>query len=168
MQEEVKKLSEGKSFEEICKIIYHLENSSTKPTKDSPQTTTTPNNSTGNGINAFGYSGRGCGGGGGRSGGRRGGNTGTPRAAWRNKPSNRPSWVNFRDTPRDFCAVCTKKGHMADDCRVPPHRQEWDKLLRDLNLSPRQNQSSGRGGRVGGRGGNQGGGGGGGTGQQQK
>ena len=34
MREEVKKLSEGKSFKEICKIIYRLENSSTKPTKD--------------------------------------------------------------------------------------------------------------------------------------
>ena len=56
---------------------------------------------------------------------------------------------------------------MADDCRVPPDRQEWDKLLKDLNLSPRQNQSSGLGGRGGGRGGNRGGGSGGGTGQQQ-
>ncbi len=32
-----KKLSEGKSIEEICKIMYRLENSSTKPTKDSPR-----------------------------------------------------------------------------------------------------------------------------------
>ena len=29
MWEEVKKLSEGKLFKEICKIIYHLENAST-------------------------------------------------------------------------------------------------------------------------------------------
>ncbi len=36
MQEEVKKLSEGKSFAEIGKIIYRLENSSTKPTNDPP------------------------------------------------------------------------------------------------------------------------------------
>ncbi len=38
MPEEVKKLSEGKSFEEICNNIYHIENSSTKPTNYSPQT----------------------------------------------------------------------------------------------------------------------------------
>ncbi len=122
MQEEVKKLSEGKSFEEICKIIYRLKNSSTKPTKDPPQTATPSGNGTSNRINAFNYSGRGRGGGGGRGGGRGGGNSGTPRAAWRIKPSNRPSWVNFRDIPLDFCAVCAKKGHMADDCRVPPDR----------------------------------------------
>ncbi len=163
MREEVKKLSKGRSFDEICKIIYRLENSSTKPTKDSPQTTTPSGNGTSNGINAFNYSGWGCRGGGGRGGGRGGGNSGTPRAAWRTKPSNRPSWVNFRDIPLDFCAVCAKKGHMADDCRVPPDRQEWDKLLRDLNLRPRQNQGSGRGGQGGGRGGNRGGGSGGGT-----
>ncbi len=56
---------------------------------------------------------------------------------------------------------------MADDCRVPPDRQEWDKLLKDLNLTPSQNQGSGRGGRGGGRCGNRGGGGGGGAGQQR-
>ena len=55
---------------------------------------------------------------------------------------------------------------MADDCRVPPDRQDWDKLLKDLNLTPRQGQGSGRGGRGGGQGGNRGGGSGGGTGQQ--
>ena len=56
---------------------------------------------------------------------------------------------------------------MADDCRVSPDRQEWDKLLKDLGLSgPRQGQGSGGGGRGGGRGGNRGGGGGGGAGQQ--
>ncbi len=59
-------------------------------------------------------------------------------------------WVNFRDHPLDFCTVCAKKEHMADDCRVPQDRQEWDKLLKDLNLTPRQNQGSGRGGRGGG------------------
>ncbi len=57
MQEEVKKLSEGKSFEEICKIIYRLKNSSTKPAKDPQQTTLTSSNGTSNGINAFGCSG---------------------------------------------------------------------------------------------------------------
>ena len=89
MQEEVKKLSEGKSFDEMCKIIYRLDNSSTKPTKDTPQTTTTSSNGMSNGINAFNYSGRGRGGEeGGRGGGRGGGNSGTPRAAWRIKPSN--------------------------------------------------------------------------------
>ncbi len=59
MREEVKKLSEGKSFKEICKIIYCFENSSTKPTKDPPQSTTTASNGTSNGVNAFGYSGKG-------------------------------------------------------------------------------------------------------------
>ncbi len=49
----------------------------------------------------------------------------------------------------------------------PPDRQEWGKLLKDLNLNLRQSQGSSRGGRGGGRGGNQGGGSGGGTGQQQ-
>ena len=167
MREEVKKLSEGKSFDEICKIIYRLENSSTKPTKDTTQAAAAASNGTGGGVSAIGYSGRGRGGGGGgRGGGRGGGNPNTPRAAWRSKPTNRPDWVNFRDIPLDFCAVCAKKGHMADDCRVPPDRQEWDKLLKDLNLAPRQNQGSGRGGRGGGRGGNRGGGGGG-AGQQR-
>ena len=56
---------------------------------------------------------------------------------------------------------------MADDCRVPPDQEEWDKLLKNLNLTPRQNQGSGRGGRGGGRGGNRGGGGSGGAGQQR-
>ncbi len=57
---------------------------------------------------------------------------------------------------------------MADDCRVPPDRQEWDKLLKDLRLSgPRQGQSNSRRGRGGGRGGNRGQGGGGGAGQQE-
>ncbi len=69
-----------------------------------------------------------------------------PRAAWRTKPTNRLGWVNFHDIPLDFCVVCTKKGHMAVDCRVPPDRQEWDKLPKDLNLNPRQGQCSGRGG----------------------
>ncbi len=57
-REEVKKICEGKSFEEICKILYHLKNSSTKPTKDSPQQTTTSSNSTSNGVSAFSYCGR--------------------------------------------------------------------------------------------------------------
>ena len=84
-----------------------------------------------------------------------------PRAAWHNKPSNRPDWVNFRHIPR-----LRKKGHMANDCRVPPDRQEWDKLLKDLNLTPRQGQGSGRGSRGRGRGGNRGRGGREGAGQQ--
>ncbi len=105
MQEEVKKLSESKSFDEICKIIYRLENSSIKPTKDTSQSTTTVSNGTSNSINTLGYSGRGRGGGGGGRGGsvRRGGdNSSTPRAAWRSKPTNRPDLANFRDIPLDF------------------------------------------------------------------
>ncbi len=81
MREEFKKLSEGKSFEEICKIIYRLENSSTKPTKDPPQSTATVSNGTSNGVSTFGYSGRGRGGGDGRGGGRGGGNSSTPPGA---------------------------------------------------------------------------------------
>ncbi len=99
MQEEVKKLSEGKSFDEICKIIYRLENSSTKPTKDTSQLMTTVSNGTSNSINTLGYSGRGRGRGGGRGGSvrRGGGNSSTPHAAWRSKLTNRPDLVNFRD-----------------------------------------------------------------------
>ena len=79
MREEIKKLSEGKSFDEICKIIYHLENSSTKPTKDTSQSMTTASNGTSNSINALGYSGRGRVGGGGNRGGGGGGGTGQQR-----------------------------------------------------------------------------------------
>ncbi len=57
MQEEVKKLSKRKSFDKICKIIYLLENSSLKPTKDTSQSTTTASNGMSNGVNALGYSG---------------------------------------------------------------------------------------------------------------
>ncbi len=85
MQEEVKKPSKGKPFEEICKIVYHLKNSSTKPAKDPQQTTLTSSNSTSNGINAFGNSGHGRGGGGGRSGGRGGDNPGTPLKSLENR-----------------------------------------------------------------------------------
>ena len=56
---------------------------------------------------------------------------------------------------------------MADDCRVPPDRHKWDKLLKDLNLTFRQNKGSGCGGRGGGGGGNRGGGGDGRAGQQR-
>ncbi len=37
-----------------------------------------------------------------------------------NPPIDHACWVHFRNVPLDFCAVCLKKGHMADDCRVPP------------------------------------------------
>ncbi len=152
MRQEVKKQSEGKLFEGICKIIYCLQNSSTKPTKDSPLLTTTSSDSACNGVIAFRYSRWGRRGEGGRGGGQGGGNSGTPRAAWRNKLTNRPDWLNFRDIPLDFCAVCAKKGHMADDCRVPPDRQDLERLLNDrLGLSPCQSQGSCCGGWGGGR-----------------
>ena len=70
-----------------------------------------------------------------------------PRAAWRNKPTNRPDWVKFHDIPLNFCAVCSKKGHMADNCRVPLDRQEWDKVLKDHELL-RPHQGTGAGATV--------------------
>ncbi len=50
MREEVKKLSESKSFKKICKIIYRLKNSSTKLTKDIPQSMARVSNGTSNGV----------------------------------------------------------------------------------------------------------------------
>ncbi len=125
-QEEVKRLSRGKSFKEISNIFYQLEISSIKTTKDTPQMTTTPSNCTSSEANIFGFSGRGKGGRG-RGTGREGGNPGALRAAWHSKLTNRPDWVNWRYIPLEFCAFCkniwgtrvtTAKSHQTGKSRL--------------------------------------------------
>ncbi len=169
MQEEVKKLSEGKSFKEIFKIIYCLKNSSTKPTKDPPQSTAIASNGTSNGVNK------------------------EQRFRLQRKRQRRRGWTRRRTRRRQLQHVVrrltqytNKQARLGQLPRHPPGllcrlRREgahsrrlqspsrqagMGQVLKDLNLTPRQSQRSGHGSRGGGRGGNQGQGGRRGAGQQ--
>ena len=106
--------------------------------------------------------GRGRGGGGDFRGGGRGGGR---RAAWRDKPTQRPSWVRIGDLPQDTCAVCAHTGHFASTCTVPPERQNWAAVVAQIQQQAPAGRGRGGGGR--GRGGGRGGGNGGGGGWPQ-
>jgi len=106
-------------------------------------------------VNPGGWRGRGGGGGRGGFRGGRGGGGNFPRAAWRDKPTNRPGWVPIRGLPWDMCAVCALYGHEARHCTTPLDQQDWANAITSLNLQRPAGRGRGGGRGGGGRGGGQ-------------
>ncbi len=48
--------------------------------------------------------------------------------------TGRPAWVTTRDMKPDECFNCAMRGHMANTCIVPVHKQRWKRKVGEINL----------------------------------